>query len=73
MTADLLCLSMAALTWDLSIGMHVPLSEEHHELLLGEVQVHHGERYHVEGQVPGGVLKNGQTDAGTGSSLNPMG
>ena len=39
----------------LSVGMHVPLAQEQHQLLLGEVGVDERQRDAVEGQVPGGV------------------
>ena len=35
--------------------MHVPLAQEQHELVLGEVGIDLREGDHVEGQVPGGV------------------
>ena len=42
----------------LSVRVHVPLSEEEQQLLLGELDVDVGEGHHVEAQVPGGVLQN---------------
>ena len=42
--------------WDLSIGSHVPFSEEEDELILGKLRVHLRKGDHVEGQVPGSIL-----------------
>ena len=44
---------------ELSVGRHVPLSQEEHKLLLGELGVHFGKGNHVEGEVPCGVLGQG--------------
>ena len=40
---------------DLPVGVHVPLAQEQDQLGLGELGVDHGQRDHVERQVPGGV------------------
>ena len=40
---------------DLSVGVHVPLTQHEDQLLLGERRVHVGQRHAVEGQVPRGV------------------
>ena len=40
---------------DLAVGVHVPLAQQQHELLLGELGIDVRERDHVEGEVPGGV------------------
>ena len=42
--------------WDLSIGSHIPLSEEEDELILGKLRVYLRKGDHVEGQVPGSIL-----------------
>jgi hypothetical protein len=36
--------------------VHVPLSQEQHELLLGKVQVYVGHRNHMKRQVPHRIL-----------------
>ena len=40
---------------DLPVRVHVPLAEEEHELVLGEVGIHQRQRDRVEGEVPRGV------------------
>ena len=40
---------------NLAVGVHVPLAQEQHELLLGELRIDARERNHVEGEIPGGV------------------
>lgn len=37
--------------------MHVAIREEEKELILGKLYVNMGKRNHVEGQIPGGILK----------------
>ena len=45
---------------ELSIGRHVPLSQEEDKLLLGKLRVHFGKGNHVEGEVPCGILEQGE-------------
>ena len=51
--------------WDLSVGSHVPLSEEEDELILGKLWVHLCKWDHVKGQVPGGILACAQREGPT--------
>ena len=44
-------------TRDLSVGCHVPLSQEEDQLLLGKLRVHFGKRQHVKGKVPRRILR----------------
>ena len=37
---------------DLPVGMHVPLAQHEHQLLLGKFRIHHRQRHAVKRQIP---------------------
>ena len=45
------------ISWELTVGGHVPLPEEQQQLVFGKLWIDFAKRQHVECQVPCSILK----------------